>query len=148
METTLRQLYDNACSSVAHSRHPNTRDFEEVLNPVLLAACGTQLMHEQITSISESVELGETFVYICTTYTLRQCAMEGDYRFPLSLIDSTDPIRDGRTWFLQQKLAKVQGDLTSAEQRVKQVQAALTAVTEEINQHNAGVSNAAIANAP
>lgn len=112
---TLTEIIDNAINSVSIYRNPNLSEFVEAIQPILTAGHMGNLTNDKIEDICYTPE----FLWIKTTYTVRQCEYDNEYRIPLEVINSPNPINAAELWYLTEEYARVDSQLQGAKQRVE-----------------------------
>lgn len=94
---TLRQLLDEASSSISIYKNPNIDEAQERLNEVLEAAGLGSTGRDHIAAIDECIGMGGYFE-IRTEWSARCCAQTSEYRLPTSIVDAQDPVQAARSW--------------------------------------------------
>lgn len=86
---TLREIIDDAIVQVDTYKHPQLDDFKSAIKPILVALQGSAFAdHDDIVGIS----IYDDEVIVSTEYYVRCCQQTDDFRIPLEIINSTDPV--------------------------------------------------------
>lgn len=133
----LKTLITEAQHQLRTYRSPDTGAVEEKLEELLAILNRGSLKYDRITLIQEE----DDELVINTEYSLRCCAMTGEYKIPMSIINSTDPVKAAHRWLKEQELAeKVENlksyrdALVSAQAQVKNLPTRITALETELEE--------------
>lgn len=132
---TLRTLIDEAQHQLCTYRNPNIATAKEKLTELLKILDLGSLEHDEITSIDEEDDV----LVISTAYSIRCCAMTGEYKIPLSIIDAADPVQAAYRWLKEQELTErvenlrsCRDVLVSAQAQVKSLPARIVELEQEL----------------
>lgn len=101
---TVRELVEEASSAISTYKSPSIAEAREVLNGIIKAADLGNLEYERIDGIS----FYDGMVEVNTTYSTRGCTQSGEYIFPETLLEETDPVKAAKRWGLQKKVDDAQ----------------------------------------
>lgn len=124
--SVLRELIDEASSSISSYKRPNVDEAQQALNDVMMAAGLPGIMHDSLDDIDEEGGM----LHISTSWSSRGCACGETYRLPSFIIDAEDPIAAAKAWGKEQAINKAQGmvdkakaDLAWAEKKLAEAKA-------------------------
>jgi hypothetical protein len=104
---SLRDTLNDLESEISHAKARKAQasyEFAIELDKILEALGESQIGHDRITRTYED---GDEFV-IDTAYELRCCAMTGEHRIPLSVMNAEDPIAAAKQFVADKEQAERQ----------------------------------------
>ena len=135
--SALKTLVDEAQSQLYMYRHPDIAEAKDKLNEILEILGRGSLKYDHVTSIDEE----DDELVINTEYSIRCCAMTGEYKIPLSIINSDDPILEAHRWLKEQELAKkvenlrsYRDALVSAQSQIKTLPGCILELEQELEE--------------
>lgn len=127
---SLRDTLSDLESEISHAKARKaqaSRDFAIELDKILEALDEGQIGYDRITHTYED---GDEFV-IETAYELRCCAMTGEHRIPLSVMNADDPIEAAKQYIADKKEAERQEAVRAEEARKAAIIAEYRRITGE-----------------
>jgi hypothetical protein len=132
--TTLREIVENAASSLGTYVHPDISECQDRLSEIIIAAKLGGISHDNLVGI----EINRGKVTVHTTYSVRSCAQEGLFEFPEHILDAEDPIKAATIWGLEAELEEeiekrdeARHTLALYEKRVTEAEKALSAAATQ-----------------
>ncbi|QIG73780.1 hypothetical protein PP935_gp005 [Rhizobium phage RHph_N34] len=125
---TLLELIEDAQYQIRTFRHPQIDEFEEKMSEILMAGERGSLKYDKVVSI----DIHNDELVINTTYSVRCCEQTGEYKIPMKVIKSADPIYEMKLYSLNKAVKSADletsrciANLKRAEENSAKAQAAL-----------------------
>ncbi|QIG67941.1 hypothetical protein EVB55_006 [Rhizobium phage RHph_Y68] len=109
-QMSLMEIVKQAITDVDRLKHPDLDEFRKRIDPILKAGSLGSTEHERIDSIYYR---GEDLV-INTTYSVRCCEDREEYKIPIFVLESKDPIRAMKLASAKKRVLKAKFEIDGA----------------------------------
>lgn len=128
MGNKLRKIIDDAIDAVDKYKHPDLDEFIENIDPILEALGEGKCSRDKI----ESISIYDGYLKIDTSYSVRCCSQTGEYRCPMQIINSNNPILDAQLWKRKEEIKEAKRDILEIEKELKEAKEKLSNIIKGI----------------
>lgn len=112
---TLYDLTVVAEHRVSTYKNPNISEWIAAIDPVLSAAGQPCICTDTV----EDITIGETTLWIKTSYSVRGCADTNSIEIPLDIITASDPVHAARLFKVTNDIERFTNAIKSSEEAIK-----------------------------
>jgi len=124
---TLLELTLDAASKVDTYKNPDIADWADAIDPVLIALGAGSIGSDTV----EDITVGETYVHITTSYSVRGCDDRNTIQVPIAILEAGNPVHSAKIYRIDDRIAKTNGAIAASRKAIAYAEESLAALYAE-----------------